>query len=261
MNSILVTGGTGTLGRDVAAELAAHRQGVRIMSRQPTPPDRAYAWAQADLLTGAGLADAVRGIDVIVNCASSPASQTHDTDIVGTQALIDHAKAAGVRHFLHISIVGIDRIDRPYYRTKLAAERMIAESGVPYSILRITQFHSYVERLLQPLSAVTAPELRIPAGAIFQSIASRDAARYLGQYATPQAHGMLEDVGGPEVLTLGAMARTWLDERGDHRPIIDTGAAPNDTTLTPEQAEGFMHSYNKTGNKVDGAKWEAWVGL
>lgn len=261
MTTLLVTGGTGTLGRDVVTELMTTPHTVRVMSRQPAPPDRdpRMAWARADLLSGEGLAEAVRGVDVIVNCASSPAALTYETDIVGTRRLLDEAKAAGVRHVLHISIVGIDRIDRPYYANKLAAERMVMESGVPWSNLRITQFHSYVDRLLRPLRERTEPELLVPVAAKFQPIDSRDAARTLLQFATPEAHGMLEDVGGPEVLDLGTLARVWLDAHGDPRPIVDSGFAANHTTLTPEQAEGFSHGYNTTGNKVDGVTWGAWV--
>lgn len=257
MTTILVTGGTGTLGRDVVAELRNTDDAVRIMSRRPAPSnhDRGVQWAQADLLSGEGLADAVRGIDVIVNCASSPAAQTYETDVAGTQRLLDAAQAAGVRNFLHVSIVGIDKIIRSYYQHKLAAERVIAESGVPYSILRISQFHSYVDRLLRPLAERPEPELRVPTGATFQPIDSRDAARYLLRFATPDAHGMLDDVGGPQVLDLGALARVWLDARGDHRPIVDSGAAANHTTLTPEQADGFLHGYNTTANKFGGVTW------
>ena len=261
MTTILVTGGTGTLGRAVVAALAGSEHIARIMSRQPAPPDHdgRVQWAQADLTTGAGLAEAVRGVDVIVNCASSPAQQTYETDIAGTQRLLEAAKAADVSNVLHISIVGIDRIDRPYYRTKLEAERVIAESGAPYSILRITQFHSYVDNLLKPLSARPETALLVPVAAIFQPIDVDDAARYLLQYATPEAHGMIEDVGEPQALDLGTLARTWLDARGDHRPIVDSGLATNHTTLTPEQAEGFSHGYNTTANKVDGVTWAAWV--
>src|SRR5690606_25742212 len=122
------------LGRDVVATLRDTDHTIRVMSRRPAPADRdpRIEWAQADLLTGDGLAEAVRGVEVIVNCASSPAAQTHETDVEGTQRLLDAAKAAGVGNFLHVSIVGIDKIDRAYYRHKLDAERVIAESGAPY---------------------------------------------------------------------------------------------------------------------------------
>ena len=261
MTTILVTGGTGTLGRDVVAELKGTAHSVRLMSRQPAPPghDNRVQWAQADLLTGAGLAEAVREVNVIVNCASSPAAQTYETDVTGTRRLLDAAKAAGVSNFLHVSIVGIDRINRPYYQYKLAAERVIAESGLPYSNLRVTQFHSYVDRLLRPLSERPEPELLVPVEATFQPIDSREAARALLQYATPEGHGPLADVGGPQVLDLGTLARTWLDARGDHRPIVDSGIAANHTTLTPEQAEGFSHGYNTTANMYGAVTWEMWV--
>src|SRR3990170_3824378 len=158
MSRVLITGGTGALGSEVARRLAQAGYAVRVMSRRAAPAEGARTeWARAQIETGEGLAEAVAGVDVIVHCASSPFRRTREVDVEGTRRLLEVAKAAGVSHFLYISIVGIDRISLPYYKVKLAAEKAIEESGVPYSILRAPQFHPLLDRMLGAM-------LRFPIG-------------------------------------------------------------------------------------------------
>jgi nucleoside-diphosphate-sugar epimerase len=102
--TVLVTGASGTLGTAVLPRLVKDGHDVRPMSRRVRP-----GWVAADLLTGAGLTDAVRGVDAIVHLASSP-TRTRATDVEGTRRLLAAAKTAGVRHVLFVSINGIDRI-------------------------------------------------------------------------------------------------------------------------------------------------------
>jgi uncharacterized protein YbjT (DUF2867 family) len=127
MTNVLVTGGAGRLGSKVVKELTATGYRVRIMSRKPQPPNvlSTTEWAQADLETGQGIADAVTGIDVVVHAASSPFKHTRQIDIDGAQLLLEQARAAGVAHVIYISIVGIDCIPYSYYRAKLAAEELV----------------------------------------------------------------------------------------------------------------------------------------
>src|SRR5262249_8184086 len=105
-------------------------------------------WAQVDILNGRGLEQAVADVDVIVNCMSNPRKNTHAVDVEGTRLLLDKARAAKVGHVLHISIVGIDRIPYSYYKAKVAAEEIVKSSGVPWTILRATQFHNFIDFLL-----------------------------------------------------------------------------------------------------------------
>src|SRR3989337_3515075 len=152
MPRALITGGTGVLGREVAGRLSQAGYSVRVVSRRAAPAEGAPTeWAQAQIETGEGLAEAVAGVDVIVHCASSPFRRTREVDVEGTRRLLAAAGRVGVSHFVYISIVGVDRIPLPYYKAKLAAERLIEESGVPYSILRATQFHSLIDRFLGTL--------------------------------------------------------------------------------------------------------------
>ncbi len=263
MPTILITGGTGTLGRDLVARLQSTDHTVRIMSRQPAPPVLAARteWATADLATGAGLDDAVRGVNIIINAASDPGGDTHQADVVGLKALLDAAHRHHVSHILHISIVGIDRMAFGYYQHKLGAESVIAESDVSYSIVRITQFHSLVLDMLKPLLKTPDLPLRIPTDMQLQSIDSGDAAAYVLENIHSPANDRLPDAGGPEVLTLGEMAQTLLAARGDSRPIEHT-LTPDRKLFwpSPQVIEAYRHGFNTTpDNRYGKITWRDYI--
>src|SRR3990170_6278035 len=152
MPRVLITGGTGVLGREVAPRLAQAGYSVRVVSRRGAPAEGAPTeWAQAQIETGEGLAEAVAGVGVIVHCASSPFRRTREVDVEGTRRLLGAAGQAGVSHFVYISIIGIDRIPLAYYKAKLAAEWLIEESGVSCSILRAPQFFTLVDEVMRNL--------------------------------------------------------------------------------------------------------------
>jgi hypothetical protein len=141
---ILVTGGSGTLGRGVVDRLLAADHQVRVLSRRPRPAGTptALGWVTGELVSGRGLAAAVADVAVIVHCASNPLRPRVDID--GTRNLVEAARAAGIWHLIDISIVGVDRVPYRYYQAKLQAERLIQASGLPWTILRATQFHQLV---------------------------------------------------------------------------------------------------------------------
>ena len=121
---VLVTGGTGVLGRRVVERLASEGVRARILSRSGRP-----GTMRGDLRTGEGLKPAVQGVDTIIHCASSPFRKAHQVDVEGTGRLLRAAAEAGVSHLAYISIVVIDRATSyPYYRIKLETERVI-EAG------------------------------------------------------------------------------------------------------------------------------------
>src|SRR5689334_16740998 len=129
MDPVLVTGGTAQLGRAVVDLLGATGRPVRVLSRSA-----AEGRVRGDLATGAGLAEATAGVGAIVHCASNP-RDARAVDVDGTRRLLDAAHAQGRPHVVYVSIVGVDRIPVPYYAAKLAAERIVAESGLPWTIL------------------------------------------------------------------------------------------------------------------------------
>lgn len=221
MQRILITGGTGTLGRHIATQLREAGYPIRLMSRSPEPStvSPGTEWVQADLSTGQGLAKAVQGIGCIVHTATSPLRHSQQVDVDGTRQLLEQARAAAVSHIVFISVVGIDRLPYGYYRCKLEAEALIQSSGVPWSLLRATQFHFFLDATLQ--AAARIPLLTpLPTDLRFQPIAESEVARRLCELMQAAPAGRVPDIGGPEVQTLGDLAKAWLMLRKMHRLML-----------------------------------------
>lgn len=219
MDTVLVTGGTGVLGRRVARALAADGHTVRILSRTAAePPISGADVAVADLSTGAGLSQAVAGTTAIVHCATDP-RRARAVDVGGTQRLLGAARDVGRPHVVHISIVGIDRIPWEYYRAKLAGEEAIVGSGLPWTVLRATQFHGFVVDLLDRL--VRLPLVPVPRGWRVQPVDVEEVARHLADAVASGPAGRLPDLGGPEVFPVAALVRDHLRELQRRRPVVE----------------------------------------
>ncbi|MEV6205747.1 NAD(P)H-binding protein [Kitasatospora sp. NPDC051914] len=232
MTTILVTGGTGTLGRPLTERLRADGHEVRVLSRHTRP----YA---VDLREGTGLAAALAGVDTVVHCASSP----RGGDEQAARHLIEAARAAGVQHLVYISIVGVDRVPLAYYRTKLAVERLVEESGIGWTVLRTTQFHDLVLQLLQ--NSAKLPVMLLPAGVADQPVEVAEVADRLAALAAGAPAGRVPDMGGPEVRAFPDLARAYLRASGRRRPLLNVRLAGSAYAgfragghLTPERAVG-----------------------
>ena len=223
---IVVTGGTGVLGRAVVARLLADGRAVRVVSRRARPETgaEAYEWATADLRSGAGAGAgaAVSGARAVVHCATG-FGRGQEEEIART--LVAVAREAGAEeggtppHLVYVSIVGVDRIPFGYYKAKLAAERVFEQSGLPYTIQRVTQFHD----LLRTLFAVGAKSPLVPVPALrFQPVDVRDVAVRLAELAlAAPADGRAPDIGGPRVRDARELARVYLAETGrGRRPLL-----------------------------------------
>lgn len=251
---ILLTGGTGGLGRLVvrAAEAAGHT--VRIASRRAQPGNlpTGREWARMDLESGAGVNEALAGVDAVVHAASDPRRHAV-VDVEGTRRLADAARAVGTPHLVYVSIVGVDEIPFGYYRAKLAAERIVAESGVPHSILRITQFHSFVDTLLAGCARIPVV-LPLPTTFRFQSVDTAEAAEQLLHAAQAGPGGRLPDFGGPQVLTWGEMAGPWKAARGIRKPTVHI-------PLPGALASAFRAGKNtvRVGGERGTIGWEDWL--
>src|SRR5882724_11097835 len=127
---VLITGATGTLGRKVVGAATAAGHHVRAMSRRSHVGYTGVHWAQGDLLANTGVNAAVEGVEVVVHCATQG---TRDKDVTSTENLIAAARRAGVAQIVYVSIVGIDRIPLPYYKTKLRVEQTLEASGVGHT--------------------------------------------------------------------------------------------------------------------------------
>jgi uncharacterized protein YbjT (DUF2867 family) len=169
---------------------------------------------QGDLATGAGLDRAVADMDAIIHAGSAARQpwRLGATDVKGTRRLLEAAKRAHVKHVVFISIVGIEGVDYAYYRYKLAAEKVVREDVVPWSILRATQFHTLMEVFLGGFSRL--PRLAmVPFDWKFQPVDTRDVAARLAEVVAGPPAGMLPDFGGPEVRTFESIAQSWLKAR------------------------------------------------
>lgn len=233
MGTILVTGGTGTLGRRVAERLRADGHEVRVLSRHAEP----YA---VDLREGgAGLDAAVADVDTVVHCASSP--RGGDEEAAGH--LLAAARRAGVGHLVYVSIVGVDRVPFGYYRTKAAVEKLVEESGLGWTVLRATQFHELLVTLFGTLSR--PPVMLLPAGVRDQPVDAGEVAARLAELALGPPSGRVADLGGPEVRSLESLARSYLAAAGRRRRVVNVPMAGRAYRafragghLAPERAAG-----------------------
>ena len=251
---VLVTGGTGRLGRALVPLLSGAGHDVRILSRvHRTGPGLHQSCIVGDLTTGVGLSEAVADIDVIIHAASN-SRNAGAVDVEGTQRLIDVARTAGVKHLLYVSIVGVDRIPYAYYQRKLAVERMIAESGVPFSILRATQFHSFVAFLLS--EAAKYPFMMpIPSGFVVQSVAVEEVAARLCRAIDDGPCGRLRDFGGPEVLPVEEVAEAWIQQ-----PHLYVALRAIPIYLPGKIAEAFRAGNNTCPDGERGTEtWRDWL--
>ncbi|MFJ3719323.1 SDR family oxidoreductase [Streptomyces sp. NPDC090057] len=208
MATILVTGGTGTLGRLVTERLRADGHEMRVLSRSSRP----YA---VDLRTGGpGLDTALTGVETVVHCASNP----RGGDERAADHLIAAARRADVGHLLYISIVGVDEVPYGYYRSKLAVERRIEESGLGWTVLRTTQFHDLVASALRALTR--SPVVPLPAGVPDQPIEVAEVADRLAGLAAGPPAGRVPDMGGPQVRSFESLARAYLRATGRRRALV-----------------------------------------
>lgn len=250
MTRVLVTGGTGTLGRELVSRLYDEGHTVRVMSRSAAPsglPDD-LEWTRADLATGEGLRAAVDGVGAVVHAATSPPNEPPylepaAVDVDGTERLVERAERAGVERFVYPSIVGIDDVPFPYYRCKLRAESIVEAADVQSVVPRATQFHEFLDEILGMLRYL--PVWPLPKDFRFQPVAAADVADRIAPLVADPESAERPVGGGPEVLTLGELAATWKESRGVRRPTIslplpgETASAVKDGTLTtPENRRG-----------------------
>jgi uncharacterized protein YbjT (DUF2867 family) len=242
----LVTGGTGTLGRLVVPRLRDAGCKVRVLSRHSHEGEEGE-YVIGDLATGEGIEAAVDGAELIVHLAGS-----NKGDEDKARHLVRAASRAGARHLVYISVVGADRVpvvsgvDRAmfgYFASKLAAERVVADSGVPWTTLRATQFHDFILMTAQQMARL--PLMPLPAGFRFQPVDAGEVAERLVELALGTPAGLVPDMGGPKVYEMRDLLRGYLQARGKHRllvPVRLPGKAARahraGANLTPERAVG-----------------------
>jgi uncharacterized protein YbjT (DUF2867 family) len=228
---IVVIGGSGLIGRKLVNILREH--GHEVVAASPA--------SGVDTLTGKGLAEVLNGAQTVVDVTNSPSFE--DTAVMkffetSTRNLVAAEKAAGVKHHVALSIVGADRNpDSGYLRAKVAQEKLIKESGMPYSILRATQFFEFAGGITD--SATEGNTVRLTSAKL-QPIAADDVAAALATVVMGEPLNGFVEVAGPEAIPLAEIAQRWLTAKHDKRQVVvDSkaryfGTELNDRSLTPD---------------------------
>ena len=231
---IAIVGGTGTVGAETARELERRGHAVRVLSRHA--PEHAV-----DLRDGSGLAAALDGVDVVVNAANGKRNVLVD----GTERLLRAAKEAEVRHYVGVSIVGIDRVGIGYYKAKLAQEELIQRSGVPWTIVRATQFHPFLAHTFATSAKLgIVPCLKFP----MQPVDPREVGRVLAETAEAEPSLTITQFAGPEVISGCDLARRWRERTGSH-------AVPLRLPVTRSLRSGGLTNPDARRGSVTFDKW------
>ena len=227
---LVIIGGTGLIGSKLVTRL--REQGFEAVAAAPG--------TGVDTLTGEGLAEILQGASVVVDVSNSPSFE--DAAVMAffttsTRNVLKHAAAAGVRHYVALSVVGTERLSESgYFRAKMAQEKLIRESSIPYSIVHATQFFEFVKNIAA--EATDGNTVRL-APVLVQPMAADDVAKAVGRIAVgPPVNGIVE-IAGPEQFHLDELIRTSLRARQDPREVIADprsryfGAMLKERTLVP----------------------------
>jgi uncharacterized protein YbjT (DUF2867 family) len=227
---IVVIGGSGLIGKKLVNILREH--GDEAVPASPA--------SGVNTLTGAGLDEALKGAQVVVDVSNSPSFE--DAAVLkffetSTRNLLSAETKAGVKHHVALSIVGADRNpDSGYLRAKVAQEKLIKESGIPYSILRATQFFEFIGAIAD--GGTEGNTVRLTSAKL-QPIAADDVAAALAPVAMGEPVNGTIEVAGPEPISLAELARRWLTAKHDKRQVVVDnkaryfGTELNDKSLTP----------------------------
>jgi uncharacterized protein YbjT (DUF2867 family) len=227
---IIVIGGTGLIGSKVAANL--RQKGHEVIAASPK--------TGVDTITGEGLAETVAGAQVVVDLANAP--DFADEPVMAFfetsgRNLLAAARAAGVRHHIALSVVGADRLpESGYLRAKVVQEELIKASGIPYTIIRSTQFLEFLGGIAQ--AATDGQTVRL-SPAHLQPIVSDDVAAFVAEVATTAPANGVVELAGPERIGLDDLVRRYLAAKHDTRKVVTDvharyfGTELNDKSLTP----------------------------
>ncbi|MBW8757512.1 MAG: NAD(P)H-binding protein [Burkholderiales bacterium] len=258
---VLVTGGTGHLGRSLVGQLLERGRRVRVLARLPGTDSR-VEWARGDLSTGAGLREALAGVSTIVNAATfSPIAQRGGigladfftspsaVDVDGTRRLLEECRLAKVRHFLHVSIVGLsdEAGALPYNKVKLRGEMLVRQSDLPWSVVRAGPFYYLLARLLASIRWM--PWWPLP-DAVMDAVDAADVASYLIECIDDGRLGLREEIGGPTPMTLPELARQYLASRHLRRRVVPVRV----TSRTAARA-GLVEAHGRRG----ATSWREWL--
>jgi uncharacterized protein YbjT (DUF2867 family) len=243
---LVIIGGTGLIGSKLVTRL--RESGHDAVAAAPN--------TGVNTLTGEGLAEVLQGASVIVDVSNSPSFEdaaVMEFFTTSTRNLLEAAGAAGVTHFVALSVVGTDRIpDSPYLRAKNAQEMLIKGGGIPYSIVHATQFFEFVKRIAD--EATVGTTVRVPP-VLIQPMAADDVATAVGRIAVGAPVNGTVEVGGPEQFRFDELIRKGLSARNDPREVVTDpqsryfGAVLSERALVPAD-----------GAQLGEMRFEEWLG-
>ncbi|WP_327289524.1 SDR family oxidoreductase [Streptomyces sp. NBC_01198] len=211
---ILLTGGTGTLGRHVLPMLRDAGRSVRVLSRRSRESaDDGVEYVTGDLHEDTGADAAVAGVHTVLHLAGAAKG-----DDETTRNLVRAAAGAGVRHLVCISVIGADTVPLGYLRAKLGAERAVIDSGLPWTILRAAQFHDLALTMAKGMTRL--PVVPVPSGLRLQPVDVRDVAARLTELALGLPAGRVPDLAGPTVYPMADLLRGYLTASAKRRPLV-----------------------------------------
>jgi uncharacterized protein YbjT (DUF2867 family) len=227
---LVIIGGSGLIGSKLVTALREH--GHEAVAASPH--------TGVNTLTGEGLADVLQGASVVVDVSNSPSFEevaAMNFFTTSTHNLLSYEAAAGVTHHVALSVVGIERLPGyGYFRAKVAQEKLIKESSIPYSIVRATQFFEFVTSIAA--SATVGNIVRLPP-VLIQPMAADDVAKAVGKIAVGTPENSIVEIGGPEAFRLDELVRQGLTARLDPREVVADpqaryfGGMPSERTLVP----------------------------
>lgn len=208
---ILVTGGTGNIGRHTVPLLRDAGRGVRILSRSARAAEPGIDYVVGDTVKGIGLAEALEGVETVLHLAGGAKG-----DDVAARNLVAAARAVGARHLVLISVIGADQMPIGYFRMKAAAEREFAASGIPCTILRVAQLHDFALPMVKALSAMRIA----PRGLRFETVGVDVVAARLAELMLGAPAGRVADLAGPEIREIADLVRAFDAARGRKRRLL-----------------------------------------
>ena len=228
---IVVIGGTGLIGSKLVNKLREH--GHEAVAASPN--------TGVNTLTGEGLADVLKDASVVVDVSNSPSWD--DAAVLNffetsTRNLLKYEAAAGVKHHVALSVVGTDRLSESgYFRAKIAQEKLIEESSIPYTIVHATQFFEFLKGLAD--ISMVGDKVHLP-DVLFQPMAADDVATAVGKIAVGAPVNGIVEIGGPKQFRIDELVRRRLASLNDPREVVAdpnalySGAKISERTLVPD---------------------------
>jgi uncharacterized protein YbjT (DUF2867 family) len=208
---LVIIGGTGLIGSKLVSKLREH--GHEAVAAAPN--------TGVNTLTGEGLADVLKGASVVIDVSNSPSFEdaaVMEFFTTSTRNLLKAAGAAGVTHYVALSVVGTERLSESgYFRAKTAQEQLIKESSIPYSIVHATQFFEFVMRIAD--EATVGTTVRLPP-VLIQPMAADDVAKAVGRFAVGAPVNGIVEVAGPQQFRFDELIRQGLGARNDTRDVV-----------------------------------------